>query len=242
MCVSYNLRGLRLIVIGTVLMMIFSVIESAVSAVDEEASFFILPLELAASVVTIVGIFKCSYINERFRQAKVYTLVTIGLCAAALAVCLICVVNLLWDDESESLDSAFFGGLIGLVAVILLLLAALVMSCICVYELLYGCRDIALAEEDQELARKCQSIWSMYIWSTVGSLLFFIIGVGTSQVSEIAGLVFLAIFGIGALMVLAAEIRSLLCFWRTWKTYDGKPVAGQRASLPQEPTLEHKEP
>ena len=120
MCVYYDLRGLRLIVIGSIVTMVLSVVESLISAIDESAAFSVLPLELVGWVITIVGVFKCSRINERFRKAKTFTLITILLSAAALAALFLFLVNAYWPDENESLgDASFVVGLISLAAMVL---------------------------------------------------------------------------------------------------------------------------
>ena len=83
MCVYYDLRGLRLIVIGSIVTMVLSVVDSLISAVDESAAFLVLPLELVGWVITIVGVFKCSRINERFRSSVGSTFPFLGECLLA---------------------------------------------------------------------------------------------------------------------------------------------------------------
>ena len=238
MCVYYDLRGLRLIVIGSIVTMVLSVVDSLISAVDESAAFLVLPLELVGWVITIVGVFKCSRINERFRKAKTFTLITILLSAAALAALFLFLVNAYWPDENESLgDASFVVGLISLAALVLFFLAILIISFICVYQLLYGCRDIALMEGEQYLAQKCRSIWTMYIWASIGGLLFFVIALGSIAALETVAMVFFIIGMICGIVVLVAEIRLLMCFWRFWKTYHGKPVGGKNIPLPEQPVI-----
>ncbi|MCQ4635672.1 hypothetical protein NE619_02935 [Anaerovorax odorimutans] len=223
----YNLKGLKLVTIGMALGIIFSAVESVVSSFDEDAGFFVLPLELVAAIVLIVGIFKVAYTNERFARAKKYTVVTIVLFALTIAAGLLAGWSWFWSDAAvEGEDSGWLAGLICLLLAAAFLIAALVMTYICTYELIYGCRDVAMGQNDPALAERCRSIWLMYIWTTVISVVLCVIAIGVIVLSDIMGAIVVAAAIISTIILFVAQIRMMICFWHTWKEYDGKPVAG----------------
>lgn len=209
---SYDLTGLRLIILGCVLSAIFVNLESFIAALAGGAA---LLLELAASFVSFAGILRLCDHGIRFRRARN---------CAALVIILGVVMNLMMmfvngGDWMSTLNQTEITAPLVAITYIMLLVAG-IGTCVCAYNLLYGCRDIANRQGNAAFAEKCRKAWLTYV---CGLLLSGIVEVASNNLSEFY-LLSAALFLASIVVELVVSIWVLLVFNRIYKLFHGQEI------------------
>ena len=187
--------------------------EAFIVGLAGSAAFF---LEIAANLVILAGIFRLCDHGNRFTRARNYAIV-------AIIIEVIMALILLFVNEGDwqqwTMGEAEMSAPLLAVSLILLLTAGIAYL-VCIYNLIYGCRDIANHQEDAVLAEKCKKAWLTYLCGLLFSSLL-------EEISDTLSFVFLPslTFLIASIAVdLVVSIWVLLVFNRTYKLFHGQKI------------------
>ena len=228
-----------------------SEVSQSISGVPIALSITVSVILLVSLILQIVGIGMLRKVNKKFKSAFALMIVTIILTVLVVIFCIIFGVFI----ASDLLNSGDITAIVILIFILIIAVIVLSVVSLCFeYNMLYGCRDVALDFGDQRFAKKVKKTWGLYIigfiLSLIALVLFVVFGYLNAEkimaldltdidpqnlISSFAIMIIpLILLAAGAIIEFIAQIMILVRYIMTYITFNGKSPGGNTPAAPDD--------